>query len=344
MNNTLRFEALDSLRGLAAIGVAVFHFVTSGQGYLAVDFFFVLSGFILTHSYLYREQKVNTFEFAGYRLARLYPLHIFTLFTMILAFVFVGDGIPNYGDGKLFTFMQHLTMTHNVGLNPAAVTYNYPAWSVSVEFWINIIFIIYITKKTKSSTLFFLSTGGIIMIYTQGGSLDTTHFNFLFSINSGLIRGFVSFFLGVLAYRLYVHLRENEAIKKHGSIMEIGVIMITLFVVFVRPSGTKGMDMFAPLAFMLLVTIFAFESGFVSRIISKLKHLGTISYSIYLNQNMILMIFLSYSGEYYSSAAKGFVFISILLAYSVLTYFFIEEPLRKKGKTLVIKLNKRIKT
>lgn len=54
MNNKAYFKSLDGLRGLAAIAVALFHWLLSFSGYLAVDFFLVLSGFILAH-YLYTE-------------------------------------------------------------------------------------------------------------------------------------------------------------------------------------------------------------------------------------------------------------------------------------------------
>ncbi len=55
MNNKAYFKSLDGLRGLAAIAAALFHWLLSFSGYLAVDFFLVLSGFILAHRYLYTE-------------------------------------------------------------------------------------------------------------------------------------------------------------------------------------------------------------------------------------------------------------------------------------------------
>src|SRR5260221_13216177 len=84
-----RFVALDSLRGICAVMVTIYHFSTSSllsdmpfieNGYLFVDFFFVLSGFVIASSYGERLRggfPISRFMFL--RLGRLYPLHIFVL-------------------------------------------------------------------------------------------------------------------------------------------------------------------------------------------------------------------------------------------------------------------------
>src|SRR5438874_12343040 len=84
-----RFAALDSLRGICAIFVAIYHFSTVSilssipfikNGFLLVDFFFVLSGFVIAASYGERlKAKFPISKFMFLRLGRLYPLHIFVL-------------------------------------------------------------------------------------------------------------------------------------------------------------------------------------------------------------------------------------------------------------------------
>jgi peptidoglycan/LPS O-acetylase OafA/YrhL len=79
------FPAMDGIRGIAAILVALFHFRATflhydnnviGDGYLAVDLFFVLSGFVLAHAYEHRFARgMTTFEFMRARVIRLYPLY-----------------------------------------------------------------------------------------------------------------------------------------------------------------------------------------------------------------------------------------------------------------------------
>ena len=140
-----RFDALDSLRGVAAVMVALFHVFPFWAGYLMLDFFFVLSGFILSHSYLYREKAVGPIEFMGHRLARMYPLHVYTLITFALAFYFTQNQLPVYKDGLVYTLFQQLTLTQNVGLHSKGVPWNGPAWSISVEIWLNLLFILYVS-------------------------------------------------------------------------------------------------------------------------------------------------------------------------------------------------------
>src|SRR5947199_2767956 len=71
------FSALTSLRGVAALTVLIFHVIPDFRGYLAVDLFFLLSGFVLTH--VYREIELSRqsyFNFLKSRLARIYPVHL----------------------------------------------------------------------------------------------------------------------------------------------------------------------------------------------------------------------------------------------------------------------------
>ncbi len=188
----MKFETLDTLRGLAALVIAVFHFSSEWAGYLAVDFFLVLSGFVLSHSYLYKEATISPVKFISHRISRLYPLHLFTLVAFILIYYFVNDALPSYKDGTIFTFIQNLTLTQNIGFNPSKITFNSPSWSISVEFWVNILFVLFVTRKTRSSTLFFIALIGLLVIYGNTGHLDTHSSNYFTFINSGdNYRGFV---------------------------------------------------------------------------------------------------------------------------------------------------------
>src|SRR5690606_36240232 len=92
------FIALDGLRGIAAIGVVLFHFMEIvapdyrdsfiPHSYLAVDFFFCLSGFVIAYSYDSRLEKMGILVFLKRRLIRLHPLVIIGALIGLLAFVF----------------------------------------------------------------------------------------------------------------------------------------------------------------------------------------------------------------------------------------------------------------
>lgn len=99
------FRSLDGLRGIAALLVAfyhwnVFHWMFSFYGYMAVDLFFVLSGFILAHRYLYACSIAKESDFLVARFARLYPMHLFALFFLLLCMCI------------LMERCQHMQMVH----------------------------------------------------------------------------------------------------------------------------------------------------------------------------------------------------------------------------------------
>lgn len=346
-NNKILFHALDSLRGLAAIAIVVYHFsggcAFSGSwgGYLAVDFFLVLSGFILSHNYLYRSD-VDSISFVESRLARLYPLHIYSLFTFFIVFVVVNHKLPSYQDGTLFTLFQQITLTQNIGLNPHELTWNEPSWSISVEFWVNIIFILFITKIIKNITLFLLSLLGLIVIYYNTGHIDTHSTNYYGFINSGLLRGIASFFLGIIAYRIYLYFKDAGRFKKLINYLEIVSVIGVIVILFGRTGKHSGIDIFSPFLFMVVVVIFSYELGWLSKSLKKLKYLGTISYSIYLNQFTVIMV-LRYILYNLNTPPLLFlaIYILILLPYSHFTYKYIEKPLRSRGKHLISRITHR---
>lgn len=332
----LKFDSLDSLRGLAASAIAVFHLSDTGWGgYLAVDFFLVLSGFILAHGYLYKDKPTPPLVFINHRLARLYPLHVFTLLTFIAATLLSSGELPAYQDGNLFTLFQQLTILHSVGLNPGGMTWNYPSWSISVEFWVNVFFIYFITQETKSTTLLVAALAGLALVGIQTGHLDTHSANYFGVLNSGLVRGLSSFFLGIICYRIYLQYKDinNAGFDRMLRYLEPASLVAVLAVVFIRNDSHSRLDFVAPFLFMAVVVVFAFERGWVAKVLQRFSYLGVISYSIYLNQITVLLLLEHWlDWHHYSIATYAAIYLTILFAYSHLTYRYIERPLRRKGR------------
>lgn len=330
------FDALDGLRGLAALGVALFHWLLSFAGYLAVDFFLVLSGFILAHRYLHGSDGTGSGRFILARLARLYPMHLFGLLSYVLVLAWITGQLPRYPDGTLFTLAQQLTLTHNIGLNQHSLTWNIPSWSISVEFWLNLLFFCCISRQTKSLTLLLMSVASLVVIHSQTGHLDTTYQNYFQVLNSGLLRGWASFVLGVLAYRAYRQVSLLELNRGLLSAAEMLAILATLFLVFgLRPSS-RPLELFAPFVFSAVVLLFSLQQGLLSFLAARLKWLGTISYSIYLNHLVVLMLVDTYLGSSLGLEHKPLtpVYLTALLLYSRLTYSCIELP----GKQLLLRI------
>lgn len=337
--DNLYFDSLDGLRGVAALGVALFHWLMSFYGYLAVDLFLVLSGFILTHRYLYTTKPVSALSFVSARIARLYPMHLFTLAAYLFTWLALSGSLPRYPDGTIFTLVQHLTLTQNIGLNSNGLTWNAPSWSISVEFWLNLLFFCCITRKTSSITLIILSTASLVIIYRLTGHLDTHYQNYFEVLNSGLLRGWASFVLGIVTYRAWLKLRSIT----FPPTLLLGIELICVFAIagllYPRDSNTHALDIFAPYIFACTVLIVALNRSGLAQLFAKLKWLGTISYSIYLNQLFVLLLVgaaINYLG--FSPAPLAPLYIIILLVFSSITYRFIEQP----GKRVITNFSRRI--
>lgn len=293
----------------------------------------MLSGFVLAHTYLYREEPISTLNFICRRLARLYPFHLITLLLFLGLSLGLGWGLPDYIDGTLATFLQQLTLTQNIGLNPNGLTWNYPSWSVSVEFWVNILFILFVSRTTHSMTIFLVALVGLIVIYINTGHLETQVANYYGYLNSGMLRGLSGFLLGVLAYRIYLRVNNVQGWLVVKTPLEITAVATVMVVIFAREEKVSSLDFFAPFVFIILVVSFADESGFLSRRLRRLAYLGTISYSIYLNQiivgHLVWRFVPALRDTFYFRLT---VFLVVLLVVSHFTYMFVEKPMRNKIK------------
>src|SRR5215467_10114541 len=125
------------MRGLCAIFVAIYHFSTNSyiaslpfikNGFLFVDFFFVLSGFVIASSYGSKlKDDFSTSRFMFLRLGRLYPLHFFVLGLFLVIAIVKPDG--NYSaSGFILTALLLQTFTDGNLTN-----WNLPSWSISAE-------------------------------------------------------------------------------------------------------------------------------------------------------------------------------------------------------------------
>lgn len=130
-----RYEALDGLRGVAAVGVMLYHIGgwtgrswLVSHGYLAVDFFFCLSGFVLAHAYGRRE--IGWLGFMGQRLIRLWPLIALTMLGGATVIIQHRERVPEWlGLGLL---MVPRLWNEEPGFAPI-FPLNPPAWSLFFE-------------------------------------------------------------------------------------------------------------------------------------------------------------------------------------------------------------------
>jgi peptidoglycan/LPS O-acetylase OafA/YrhL len=332
------FHSLDGLRGLAALLVAIFHLSSMRYGfagYVLVDFFLVLSGFVLAHSYLYRDTPVGKWEFAIRRFARLWPMHVVAILVMYGAIRYPLYGSffsepGSNGNNTWGTLLQNLTLTHNIGLPPNGLyvwTWNLPSWSISVEFWVNILFILLVTKRTKSSGLLVLAIASLGLVLHGSGSLDTYNQNYFGVLNSGMLRGIGSFVLGIISYRLYMRFHKGTVAWWKATVIESACAMLVVVFLFATHWGVPALEILAPFAFALMIPFFACELGSLTRGARRLKYLGAISYSVYLNHMAIAVLFShKWISVHVSDNPRLLIELVVLLIFSHFTFQYIERP------------------
>ena len=191
---SVKYNQLESLRGLLAIAVTLIHvqfavsiltdnFLIQGRsgGNWPVDFFFVLSGFVISYGYGDKINSKNSFyNFVIKRFRRLYPLHIVTLLAFVLielARYFVEVKYPGTiirpafegSDYKAFVSNLFLTQAFTGDVN----SFNGPSWSISVEFYTYFIFgLICLIFKKRLFIYIFLFLLSLIKILS--GALSGT--------------------------------------------------------------------------------------------------------------------------------------------------------------------------
>lgn len=302
----MRFKSLDGWRGLAALFVALYHlpFINHiydlpflRNSFLFVDFFFVLSGFVITHAYqnrLYKTQDITLF--IKKRIARLWPLHIFVLL-LFLGFEFLKlflyktgsltlEAVPFTGEYSVESFVSNLLLMQSLGFH-SNLSWNYPSWSISAEFYTYIVFALIFLISNKSKMMIQLQYFILILVsfYILYRNVDLINYA---TYDFGLFRCIPGFLLGSISYIL--HIKSNNFKMPLASLIEIAVITATYFF-FVYAGDTK-FSLIAPFMFSLVVFVFSFEQGILSKFLQnhRIQNLGKWSYSIYMLHALLILI------------------------------------------------------
>ena len=201
------FVTLDGLRGVAALAVVMFHgdpyfvpFAVS-QGYLAVDFFFALSGFVLAYAYTQRlRQDMSTLTFFQLRVVRLYPLYILGTAFGLLSL------LPHPPDWAFSEFPINLVAAVLFLPSPGSIIFfpfNHPLWSLFHELVANLAFAA-LSRRLSGALLCGIVTISAVLLIEEArwwGTLDSS--NGWENWGGGFIRVSFSFFAGILLYRIW---------------------------------------------------------------------------------------------------------------------------------------------
>ncbi|HYC53406.1 MAG TPA: acyltransferase [Candidatus Binatia bacterium] len=361
----MRFRALDAWRGICASMIALLHFciqewpvpcqwcaaslVTSS--WLFVDFFFVLSGFVIGHAYGDRLVSAESLRiFALRRFGRLWPLHAATLAAVVAVRVLApvlttgaAAALPASGRQSLTSLGLDLVLVRPLGfgIDPAYhLDWNYPSWSIGVELWVCLLFALLCMLVRRRILLHALETFLIAacaaLLYAALGVMDATD-------DYGFLRCLYGFLTGRLLYELFRRCGPPSAAL--ATALETAVVAAV--VVFVAWSDRSPWTIGAPLLFAAAIFVFAHESGAISRALVHPfpQRLGELSYSIYMVHVAVYEVMLRlgmpglrWLGRQLSLGIAPAPWLGVLelvvattavLAASSVTYRWIEQPGRR---------------
>ena len=347
------FGALESLRGIACLLVVLYHippwygpFARLGvvhSGHLAVEFFFVLSGFVLFHSYGSRITDFATLKrFMILRLFRLYPVH----FAFML--LFFGFELAKYVSAtrhgllapapmrELLTALgENTLLVQGVGLRKRSVFLNFPSWSISTEFYTYLIFgLVSLSVPPRRFAQFAL---GITLVSLA--VLTAFHGDSEFQ---QLLRCVGGFFLGCLVHIAFSRMSGDEA-KHDWALPMLLAVAVAISVDWHGPS--KLWELSFGFSALLILALVKKPSGATSRALewAPFRLLGLISYSLYMSHALALRLVsrvldrlfplvVAPGVDRFAQPLASIVYISTLVAVigiGSLTYLVLERPFKR---------------
>ena len=275
--------ALTTMRGIAASLVVVYHMrpetSTSwvAEGYLWVDFFFILSGFILAYVYgePFAQQGTGRRyrDFLAKRLARVYPLHLVTL---LIAIALARGLHLHHFDSPTHSIFTNLALVHAWGFEHQ-LTWNVVSWSISAEWGFYLVFPLMIPLYFRAGRA--ASVAAIAMALVALGLLERRFGSLNLAFDYALVRCLLETSIGIFVYNLY---RDPSAAPLH----RVARVDIVRWPLLVLPFAMMQVhcDTAVVVSFTLMFLPLALATGSLERLMSwpPLAHVGRVSYSLYM--------------------------------------------------------------
>lgn len=321
---------LTGLRGIGALWVVLYHIQFgiglpfAEVGYLGVDLFFILSGFVLSHAHFsIRWCRATYFEFLQARFARIFPLHWTCLLLTVLIIQFFPEiraSMPN--KFRWDDLLSSILLVQNWGFG-RVVPWNVPSWSLSTEWLMSIAFPLFLSigRRIPAGLAAFLCAGCLLVFalflnLTNNPVPDVT-------LRAGVIRTVCEFAAGCLLYRFY------ESGGQVNRLVKAVAILAFLFGVLL-PSWSVVTIFSIP----VLILLAAQPAGLIFNAVSikTFQFLGEVSFSIYLTHWILLQVSDRIEAASQISGLLRVVwsgcFLVMIIGLSTLSYFGVEKPAR----------------
>lgn len=352
------YKILDGLRGVAAIVVVLFHILeiySNGDhtkqfinhGYLAVDFFFLLSGFVMAHAYDDRWGKMTLKDFFKRRLIRLHPMIILAMLIGAICFYF-GDStiFPNIADTSIWQLVLVLIIGFTLIPVPPSMDIrgwsemhplNGPSWSLFLEYIANILHALILRRLSK------LVLGSLVII----AAIALIHLA-VTSPNGDIIGGWsvepeqlrIGFTRLMYPYMAGMLLRRTVQTRTIKNAFLWCSLLLVFVLAFPRVGGIENHWMNGLYDSLMVILIFPLivflgASGNIKgKYMDKIcTFLGDISYPIYIIHYPFIYVFYAWIVnnsipiEHGTIVGIGLLVLTIILSYLSLKLY--DEPLRK---------------
>lgn len=352
MTDGQNIRPLTSLRFFAAMWVVLYHYwpkldvagatpMLVEKGYLGVELFFVLSGFILCHVYRTSVED-GRFKYGAFlwnRLARVYPLHLATLLGMIV--LGVGAGVAGFAvDANILSWESlpaNLLMVQAWGLAPQAA-FNHPSWSISAEWFAYLTFPLFawasLALKDRPYVAVVLAAGFLAGLYAGFQHLAGFPLTQA-TIAWGALRIVPCFALGCALHALWrAHPAQNRLAAVAGGLASVLVVLV--FAAFAAPDALIVIALGAVIFFLARTA----QTGGEVLAAAPLVYLGEVSYSVY-------MVCVPWKIVFVNAAAKilqinderlplwlWLVFLGSVVPLAAVSYHLIEKPARARMKLM----------
>ena len=345
---------LTSLRFFAAMMIVALH--SKGNfgipdnifGYAClvqgVSFFFMLSGFVLTYNYENFSERTDFISFMVARIARIWPLHVFTLLLSVgLIFKKIYDPV---------SFYLNLSMIHAwIPINRYFFSYNSLSWAVSTELGLYLCFPLLIRNWDRhwflKTILVFFSLMAAIVACNYFGipQNPTSGVGFAGILYISPFGRLLEFCLGMTAALAYRKIKNHHTPNFYlGSVIEITALAFSILMIlrskyfalclhpFIGAAGRYWVEMggISSLFFMLLILSIAFNKGIVSKLLSlnPFVFLGKISFELYMIHQILIRYFSNHiTGTFgLSNVSAYFIFLVTVFLMSYFAWILIERP------------------
>ncbi len=336
-----RFVLLDGLRGIAAMLVVQRHvsplfFQVLPSAYLAVDLFFVLSGFVIAFAYeeKLKSSRISFKRFMILRLLRLYPLYILAFLLMLYFYVDTGGTIGETGRtsllvGTIFSLVflpSPIALSFNQGLFVVL-----PAWSLFNELVVNVAYGLAVKWLNTRKIAIIMAISGALLVFAvyKFGKLDVGFHRH--DLYGGMARVFYSFFAGVLIFR-YRHLSRPLPAAVGGLCMLALVAVLCLPVT----AGLRPVYDIAAALIILPALVFVSSSVRMGEASGKAcLFIGSASYAVYVlhvpfgewTMHIFPLLFGTAAENYAPWAGIVFLTVLVVIGWALDKYF--DAPIRR---------------